>query len=69
MVITDKKRTLIFVNVLITCIASSMLSTALTTALPAINADLNIDVIMAYKRLFTCNGNYDAADSIPDNTL
>ena len=24
---------------------------------------------MAYKRLFTCNGNYDAADSIPDNTI
>ncbi len=45
MIITDKKRTLIFINVLITCIASSMLSTALTTALPAINADLNIDVI------------------------
>lgn len=45
MIITDKKRTLIFINVLITCIASSMLATALTTALPAINADLNIDVI------------------------
>lgn len=45
MILTDKKRTLIFINVLITCIASSMLSTALTTALPAINADLNIDVI------------------------
>ena len=45
MIITDKKRTLIFINVLITCIASSMLATALTTALPAINADLNIDII------------------------
>lgn len=45
MAITDKKRTLIFVNLIITCITSSMLATALTTALPAINADLNIDVI------------------------
>lgn len=43
-VVTDKRRTLIFVNILISCIASSMLATALTTALPAIATDLNIGV-------------------------
>jgi EmrB/QacA subfamily drug resistance transporter len=43
-ILTDKKRTLIFFNILITCIASSMLATALTTALPAIVKDLNISV-------------------------
>lgn len=45
MTITNQKRTLIFINLLISCIASSMLATALTTALPAITQDLNIDVI------------------------
>jgi EmrB/QacA subfamily drug resistance transporter len=39
---TDRKRTLIFINIIITCIATSMLATALTTALPPILADLNI---------------------------
>lgn len=33
---TDKKRNLIFINLLINCIASSLLSTALTTALPPV---------------------------------
>ena len=33
---TDRQRTMIFINIVITCIASSMLATALTTALPAI---------------------------------
>ena len=42
--ITKKKRTLIFINILLTCIASSMLSTALTTALPPIVRDFHISV-------------------------
>lgn len=42
--ITDRKRMLIFVNIVISCIACSMLSTALTTALPPIIRDLNISV-------------------------
>lgn len=42
--ITTKKRTLIFINIIITCIASSMLSTALTTALPSMIQDFNISV-------------------------
>lgn len=41
---TDRKRTMIFINIVITCIASSMLATALTTALPAIISDLEISV-------------------------
>lgn len=43
-VLTDRKRTLIFFNIVISCIALSMLSTALTTALPAILSDLQISV-------------------------
>lgn len=42
--ITDKKRNLIFMNIIITCIATSMLSTALTTALPPVIEDLQISV-------------------------
>lgn len=42
--VTDKKRILIFINILISCIASSMLATALTTALPPIIEDLHISV-------------------------
>ncbi len=42
--ITDRKRTLIFINILITCIASSMLATALTTALPPIIKTFDISV-------------------------
>lgn len=42
--LTDQKRFLIFLNIVITCISSSMLSTALTTALPAIVRDLAVDV-------------------------
>ena len=41
---TDRKRTLIFINILIACIASSMLSTALTTALLPIMKDLHVSV-------------------------
>lgn len=41
---TDKKRFLIFLNILVSTIASSMLSTAMTTALPPISADLSISV-------------------------
>lgn len=42
--ISNRKRLLIFVNIVISCIASSMLATALTTALPPIIQDLNISV-------------------------
>lgn len=42
--VTNKKRTLIFINIIITCIASSMLATALTTALPSMIQDFNINV-------------------------
>lgn len=41
--LTDKKRTLIFLNLLITCIASSFLSTAMTTALSPVMKVLQID--------------------------
>jgi EmrB/QacA subfamily drug resistance transporter len=43
-IVTDKKRTLIFINIVITCIAGSMLATALTTALPPLVKDFNISV-------------------------
>lgn len=43
-VISDKKRTLIFINILICCIATSLLFTALTTALPAVSKSLKISV-------------------------
>lgn len=36
---TERQRTLIFINLMITCIAVSMLATAVTTALPAIVTD------------------------------
>lgn len=42
--LTNKKRMLIFVNVVISCIACSMLATALSTALPPIIRDLDISV-------------------------
>ncbi len=35
--LTDRKRFLIFTNILVSTIASSMLSTAMTTALPPIS--------------------------------
>ena len=41
---TRRKRNMIFLNLVITCIASSMLATALTTALPAVIEDLEISV-------------------------
>lgn len=40
--LTDRKRSFIFVNIIITCIATSLLSTALTTALPPIAKDFHI---------------------------
>lgn len=40
--VSNKRRSLIFMNIIISCIASSMLMTALTTALPAVVKDLNI---------------------------
>lgn len=43
-VITDRKRTLIFVTIIISCIASSMLATALTTALPSMIEDFGMSV-------------------------
>ncbi len=42
--LTDRQRTLIFINILISCIASYMLVTALTTALPSIVRDFQIPV-------------------------
>jgi len=42
--ISEKQRTLIFININISCIAVTMLGTALTTALPPIVKDLNISV-------------------------
>ncbi|MFV0559427.1 MAG: MDR family MFS transporter [Enterococcus sp.] len=42
--ISEKQRTLIFINIIISCIATTMMSTALTTALPAIVHDLSISV-------------------------
>lgn len=41
-VVSDKQRTTIFFNIIISCVASSMLITALTSALPAIVSDLHI---------------------------
>ncbi|MBR1598970.1 MAG: multidrug efflux MFS transporter [Lachnospiraceae bacterium] len=41
--INPQKRTLIFLNLLIICVATSFLSTALTTALPPIIAEFGID--------------------------
>lgn len=43
-VLPKKKRTLIFINLLISCIASSLLATALTTALPPIIEEINVNV-------------------------
>ncbi len=42
--LTDRKRTLLFMNIVICCIATSLLSTALTTALPAIVKDFQITI-------------------------
>lgn len=42
--ITKHKRNLIFINIIISCIAASMLTTALTTALPSIVEYFNISV-------------------------
>lgn len=41
---TDRTRSLIFANIVISCIATSMLSTAMTTALPAVISDIGVDV-------------------------
>jgi len=43
-VVSDKKRTSIFLNINVSCIATSMLGTALTTALPPIMEDLHMTV-------------------------
>ena len=42
--LSEKKRSLIFVNIIISCVASAMLITALTTALPAVASDLKISL-------------------------
>lgn len=42
--VDERRRTLLFVNIIISCVASSMLATALTTALPSIMRDLSLDV-------------------------
>ena len=41
---TNRQKMLIFINIMITCIASSMLATALTTALPPIMEDFGITI-------------------------
>ncbi len=41
---SQQRRTLIFINILITCIASSLLATALTTALPPIIEEFQISM-------------------------
>lgn len=43
-VITKRKRTLIFINIVFACVATSMLATALTTALPGMIQDFGISV-------------------------
>ncbi|MCC8142261.1 MAG: multidrug efflux MFS transporter [Lachnospiraceae bacterium] len=42
--VSERKRRLIFVNIVISCIASSLLATALTTAMLPITEDLNVPV-------------------------
>jgi len=42
--VSDRRRTLIFLDINVSCIATSMLATALNTALPPIMNDLKIDV-------------------------
>jgi len=42
--VSDKRRTLIFLDINVSCIATSMLATALATALPPIMKDLDISV-------------------------
>ncbi|MCI5892461.1 MAG: MFS transporter [Clostridiales bacterium] len=42
--ITKRKRILIFINIVFACVATSMLATALTTALPDMIRDFNISV-------------------------
>lgn len=42
--LSHRTRTLIFLNIVISCIASSMLATALTTALPPITRDLSLSI-------------------------
>ena len=44
---SDSKRSLIFINIVVACIASSMMSTALSTALPSIISDFNISASLA----------------------
>ncbi len=43
-VVSDRKRMLIFVNIVISCIATSLLATALTTAMLPITSDLGVSV-------------------------
>ena len=40
--LTDRKRTLIFINLVVSGIATSILSTAMTTALPNLAADFGV---------------------------
>ncbi|MCD7709122.1 MAG: DHA2 family efflux MFS transporter permease subunit, partial [Clostridiales bacterium] len=41
--ISERKRTLILINIIITCVATTLLMTALSTALPAIDRELGIE--------------------------
>ncbi|KAB7788420.1 DHA2 family efflux MFS transporter permease subunit [Bifidobacterium cebidarum] len=40
--LSNRRRTLIFINILLSCIATTIMATALTTALPPIAADLGV---------------------------
>ncbi|MBW3091495.1 DHA2 family efflux MFS transporter permease subunit [Bifidobacterium sp. 82T10] len=42
--LSNRRRALIFVNIMLSCIATTIMATALTTALPPIVADLNVDM-------------------------
>ena len=69
---TDRKRTMIFINIVITCIASSKLATALTTALPAIISDLEISVTAGAvddPAVIPGHGDHHAADRFFDHAV
>ncbi len=42
--VSDHKRSLIFINIIFSCVAATLLTTALNTALPSISSDLNINI-------------------------
>lgn len=40
--LSNRRRTLIFINIMLSCIATTIMATALTTALPPIAKDLGV---------------------------